>query len=183
MIKTASLSADGLYRYRLDRIWDEDRAIVNFVMLNPSTADADTDDATIRKCIKFAQDWGHGGIIVTNLFAWRATDPRELKALPPQSRGANAQNDSFIANIAELAHLVVCAWGNDGILVGSGTSGFFVPRGGEVLAGLRKNGHGTKLHYLQRNQNGEPKHPLYCKGTLEPTPYEAASQRKPEETP
>jgi hypothetical protein len=171
VIKTAQVSADGLYRHRLDRIWDEQLAIVNFIMLNPSTADADKDDATIRKCVQFAKRWGHGGIIVTNLFAWRATNPEELEKLPNMSRGAGAQNDHVIASIAEMAHVIVCAWGNHGKITGAGSSGTFQPRGREVIDGLRQNGYAKKLHHLELNKSGEPKHPLYCLGSLEPIPY------------
>lgn len=78
MIKSAIISECGKYRYSLSRIWDENKANVLFIMLNPSTADGDVDDPTIRRCIGFAKSWGYGGIYVGNLFAYRATDPKEL---------------------------------------------------------------------------------------------------------
>ena len=76
----AVVSDDGLYRYILTRTWDRSLPALVFCMLNPSTADATVDDPTIRKCIGFAQRLGYGGIIVVNLFAYRATKPRELYA-------------------------------------------------------------------------------------------------------
>ena len=76
---TANISDCGRYRYNLTRMWDSQLPRVLFVMLNPSTADAYQDDPTIRKCIGFAKRWGCGSIEVVNLFAWRATDPRDLK--------------------------------------------------------------------------------------------------------
>jgi hypothetical protein len=75
----ATLSDCGRYRYRLWRRW-ADGPTVLFVMLNPSTADADVDDPTIRRCIGFARSWGAGALEVVNLYAWRATQPAELKA-------------------------------------------------------------------------------------------------------
>ena len=79
MIKSAEISPCGLYRYSLTRKWEAWKGTVNFIMLNPSTADAQEDDPTIRRCIGFAKAWGYGGIVVTNLFAYRATNPKELK--------------------------------------------------------------------------------------------------------
>jgi len=74
----AVISSCGTYRYSLHRIWDDSRPVAVFVMLNPSTADADRDDPTIRKCVGFARSWKCGGIRVVNLFAYRATKPRDL---------------------------------------------------------------------------------------------------------
>jgi hypothetical protein len=76
--RAAVLSECGRYRYVLTRTWDHDLAACAFIGLNPSTADAHEDDPTIRRCIRFARDWGHGGLIMLNLFAWRSTDPRGL---------------------------------------------------------------------------------------------------------
>src|SRR5271154_3410516 len=78
MISTADISEDGLYRYWLTRTWDPTKPVLNWIMLNPSTADANKDDATIRRCMNFAKHWHYGGIAVYNLFAFRATDPKVL---------------------------------------------------------------------------------------------------------
>ena len=80
MIRGAELSNCGRYRHALWRIWDENKQHLVFCMLNPSTADAEEDDPTIRKCVGFATRAGYGGIVVVNLFDWRATDPKELTA-------------------------------------------------------------------------------------------------------
>ena len=69
--RNAELSACGKYRYRLSRIWDDKKPLVLFIMLNPSTADAEQDDPTIRRCIAFAKNWGYGGFMAGNLFAFR----------------------------------------------------------------------------------------------------------------
>jgi hypothetical protein len=82
----ALLSGDGRYRYRLWRLWNDQLPIMAWVLLNPSTADADIDDQTVKKCIGFAKTNGHGGIIVVNVFAWRARDPRELRQVPGPGR-------------------------------------------------------------------------------------------------
>lgn len=75
----ADISACGAYRYRLDRLGALlGRGAVNFVMLNPSTADAEQDDPTIRRCLGYAFRWGFARLIVTNLYALRSTDPRAL---------------------------------------------------------------------------------------------------------
>jgi hypothetical protein len=78
MKKDAKLSDDKLYRYQLSRIWDETKPKVLFIMLNPSTADADVDDPTIRRVINFAKSWNYGGVYVVNLYAFRSTDPKGL---------------------------------------------------------------------------------------------------------
>ena len=83
--RSAVISPDGLYRYRLDRWWGPESEGMGsnrmpFMMLNPSTADADEDDRTIRRCIGFAHREGCNGITVVNIGAYRATDPDEWAA-------------------------------------------------------------------------------------------------------
>jgi hypothetical protein len=75
----ALLSECGQYRYRLWRLWDALAPVMVWVLLNPSTADADTDDPTVRKCVGFARAHRYGGVVLVNLFAWRATDPKQLR--------------------------------------------------------------------------------------------------------
>ena len=143
----AVLSADGLYRYRLWRIWDDLRPLMVWVMLNPSTADADVDDPTIRKCMSFAKAHRHGGIIVVNLFAWRATDP---KALPTVTDPIGPENDEHIhwAVKAPLMATVVAAWG---------ANKFAAKRAARVKTMIR--GYGRPLHCFR--QTATPWHPLY----------------------
>lgn len=108
----AVLSGDGQYRYRLWRIWDDLAPIMVWVLLNPSTADADVDDPTLRKCIGFARAHKHGGVILVNLFAYRATNPKEL---PKVSDPVGPENDQHLlwAVNAPILATVVAAWGAD----------------------------------------------------------------------
>jgi len=159
--KSAVISNCQKYRYSLTRVWDDNKERVLFIMLNPSTADANTDDPTIRRCIGFAKDWGYGGIYVINLFALRATNPKELLNAPDV---VGDENEKWFKRMSALAHLVVCAWGN-----------------GDIVDKLLKQlNHAWKplthiskpLHYIQLSNDGIPKHPLYLPKNLTPKPYE-----------
>jgi hypothetical protein len=109
MKRSAVISDCGAFRYRLTRNWTDDTAsVLLFVMLNPSTADADIDDPTIRKCIGFAKRLGYGGIEVVNLYAYRATDPKELKAAGYQ---LGPDNDRHTMAAIRRAANVALAWG------------------------------------------------------------------------
>jgi hypothetical protein len=131
--------------------------VANFLMLNPSTADEFRLDPSCTRARRFAERWGFGALVVTNLFAWRATDPQEMKAArDPVGRG----NDRAILAAARGAALVVCAWGNHGGFGG---------RSQEVLRLLLKSK--LPLHVLRINGSGEPAHPLYLPGTLRPGPW------------
>lgn len=99
------------HRYRLERRWLGNGKIVNFVMLNPSTADDIFDDPTIRKCIGYAKSWGYSELTVTNLFAFRATDPKELKKVDSLRAVGGDANNLQIALEAVRADIVCCAWG------------------------------------------------------------------------
>lgn len=149
--KGADLSEDGLYRYKLWRIWDRSLPVCVWVMLNPSTADAEKDDATIRRCIGFAKQWGYGGIVVINVFALRATNPAELASAqdPVGPRNDDVIETSITQALQDQNALVVAAWG-----------GSFPPsqfgRVDLVRRALRR--HGAKC--LGRTRAGEPKHPV-----------------------
>lgn len=105
---SAILSEDGKYRYCLTRVWDAEKPLLYFVMLNPSTADGDDDDPTIKKCVGFAKLNKFGGIMVFNLFALRATEPREMFLWREQAIGY--ENDEHLMKIPRGA-TVCCAWG------------------------------------------------------------------------
>lgn len=108
MNKAAILSDDGRYRYLLERQWDE-RPRMAWCMLNPSTADANIDDQTIKRCIGFAKREGFGGIIVVNLMAFRATSPAVCFA---QDDPYGPLNDEYLRIAANrTAKGIVCAWG------------------------------------------------------------------------
>lgn len=164
--KGAVLSRNGLYRFRLWRRWSNDGSPVNvdndavFIMLNPSTADHLHDDATIRRCVAFAKDWGCTGINVVNLFAYRTRDPSVLKS-SPRCQVEHEDNDSFILGAHQKSAITVCAWGAHGNLHG---------RDQEVLKFLRATN--KPLHYLALTKNNLPKHPLYLRKDLKPQPFE-----------
>lgn len=153
----ACVSACGLYRYWLTRVWDEALPQVCWVMLNPSTADATEDDPTVRRCLGFARSWGCGGIAVVNLFAFRATDPRALRRAKAP---VGPENDRHIAEQAE-GRRVVAAWG---------TGGNYLGRDREVLTLLRVLGRPVEC--LRLSAGGHPCHPLYLPASLRPVAWE-----------
>jgi len=112
MKKSAKFSECMKYRYSLTRIWNDDTfsaPLLVFVGLNPSTADAEKDDPTIRRCIGFAKDWGYRGIVMLNIFAYRATNPREIKDVPDK---IGKYNDVFLNNFAgDNNYDVIFCWG------------------------------------------------------------------------
>lgn len=146
-----------VYRYELRRVWDASLGLVCWVMLNPSTADADEDDPTIRRCMAFARAWGYGGIVVRNLFALRATDPRELRRHP---HPVGPRNDRFLLARPASVAVTVAAWGADPAAWGRA----------EVVRCLMA-ATGTELWCLGTNLDGSPKHPLYIKSTTCLTPF------------
>jgi hypothetical protein len=153
----ATFSACRRWRYLLWRRWDEGKPVANFLMLNPSTADELQLDPSCSRARDYAERWGYGALIVTNLFAWRATDPEVMKAAPePVGRS----NNQAILRAARQCGVVLCAWGNQGAHLG---------RAATVAANLR--GAGVPLHALKFTGQGEPAHPLYLPGKLHPVPW------------
>jgi len=111
----AEISTCGLYRYRLWRTWDAaNPSRVAFIMLNPSTADATANDPTLRRCIDFAQRWGHGGLEVVNLFPFRAADPKEMLRQSREVAVGGPENEEAIRGAVRRCHLLVAAWGTKG---------------------------------------------------------------------
>lgn len=109
MIRSAEISQCGRFRWTLRREWDSAQPEqVAWIMLNPSTADAEVDDPTIRRCVGFSRDWGFGSLVVVNLFAYRTAYPRELRAA---GFPVGERNDEVIRGAARGASLVVAAWG------------------------------------------------------------------------
>jgi hypothetical protein len=154
---------EGEYRYWLTREWEPGKIKMAFIMLNPSTADAEVDDPTIRRCMGFARRDRWGGIVVMNLFAFRATSPADMKR-----KGAGAvgpKNDWWLKSLAEARAggngPVVCAWGAHGSHLGQDKA---------VLAILRDAGV-TPLQ-LGLTASGAPRHPLYLRSDapLQPMP-------------
>jgi hypothetical protein len=148
------------WRYLLWRCWEESKPVANFLMLNPSTADEFQLDPSCTRARNYAEQWGYGAVIITNIFGWRATDPGEMKSVKdPVGRG----NDRAIVEAARDAKLVVCAWGNHGLHLG---------RSQRVVELLRREKVG--LNFLRMNGQGEPAHPLYLPGNLKPTRWSPA---------
>ena len=157
MKSDAVISPCGMYRYRLSRTWGEAKAAA-FIMLNPSTADASEDDPTIRRCIGFAKSWGGGGLVVVNLFAFRATSPKDLiKAADPIGPG----NHDYIFEAVYSQDIAVCAWG---------TKGDFMNQNNEVVRYIR-SGSDVPLACLGVTKDGHPRHPLYLPKDAERHPY------------
>jgi len=146
-IADAGLSEDGKYRYWLTRKWDS-RPLITFIMLNPSTADAQNDDPTIRRCMDFAERDGAGGIAVVNLFALRATNPKELHKHPAPIGPMNNHN---ILLWSTGVSKVILAWGAGGNY------------GGRAKAVLFLLGKSKNLYTLGATKNGMPRHPLYVR--------------------
>lgn len=143
----AEISDDGRYRYSLTRVWD-DGDTVAFIGLNPSTADAMKDDPTIRRCVGFAQRWGFGGLVMLNLFAFRATDPKEM--VKQVGAAIGPENDKHLTQWAKVCPVMVAAWG---------TQGAFFTRNKQVVSLIV--GAGMSLHCFGKTDLGFPKHPLY----------------------
>ncbi len=124
-----------------------------FVGLNPSAADATVDDPTSRRCIAFAQAWGYDALCMTNLFAWRATRPADMKV---QADPVGPLNDMTLQETARNASVIVAAWGVHGSHRG---------RDGEVRQMV------PGLACLRLTMDGAPAHPLYLPASLKPTPW------------
>ena len=146
-LKRAVISDCNKYRYELHRTWDKDKKKVLFIMLNPSTACGVSDDLTTIRCINFAKKWGYGGIMIGNIYPFRAKRPKDLRKWLKEHNGvgmANWENEDHVHQMAEQADLIVCAWGcnyKEGI-----------PDWVEELG---------DLHYLELCDDGiTPKHPL-----------------------
>jgi hypothetical protein len=153
--RSAVFSPCRVYRYSLWRRWSAgDYAM--FIGLNPSTADETNDDPTVRRCINFARSWGYGALCMTNIFAFRATDPADMKMVgDPVGPG----NDDALNRLASGAGVVVAAWGVHGTHHG---------RHSAVRAML------PTLHFLRLTKDGHPGHPLYLQASLRPTRWTSA---------
>lgn len=151
----ATISPCGLYRYVLRRQWGP-RPPVNFILLNPSTADAIKPDPTMTRCVNYARAWDKDGIVITNLFAFRSSEPRDLRsALDP----IGPQNDLDLITSAHNSCLIVCGWGADP---------FAEDQACKVKGMLRERGYANKTHVLRLTKSGAPGHPLYLPKNLTP---------------
>ena len=143
------------YRYALTRVWDEDARRVLFVMLNPSKANEIANDPTVERCERRARTLGYGAFQVTNIFAWRDTDPKNMrKAKSP----VGPANEATLIAGADWADDIVAAWGAHGDHLGQG-----------VAMGDLLHGTGKPLFHLGLTKAGHPKHPLYIGYATQPT--------------
>lgn len=168
---TAVFSPDRTYRYLLTRDWGLAPRLV-VLMLNPSVADADVDDPTIARVIRFAMREGCGGLVVLNLFALRATDPAELARTADP---VGPDNDAMLDVVtADRAQPVVIAWGAIAYRPAHRS------RTNTVTERLRARG--VPLRCLGRTRGGHPRHPLYLPATAPLTPWQPlATQGKTED--
>lgn len=154
----ATFSPCGEYRYHLWRTWAPGPRVL-WIMLNPSEADANKDDPTIRRCLGYARAWGFGGIEVVNLYAHRTPYPN-LLLRPHLSDPVGPENDAHILKALPEAGIIVAAWGSS--------------KAAKLRAGhVRSLLDGVPVHALAINKDGNPKHPLYCRKDLTPTRLES----------
>lgn len=165
MERKTLFSPDRVYRYTLWREWPGDfwfdeitkgepgygrrDEYVQFIGLNPSTADEKKDDPTVRKCINFAKRWGFGAMCMTNLFAFRATDPKVMKQYPEP---VGPDNDKWLVEIAKSSGAIIAAWGTNGVHQGRD-------------AAVKKLIPG--MWCLRKTQHGHPEHPCYITYDIE----------------
>jgi len=146
----AVISDCGKYRYLLRRAWDHAKPRALLIMLNPSTADARQDDATIRSCVRLLTGLGYGSMEVVNLMAWRATNPKDIPDKPSMAMGGD--NPRVIEAAVSRCDVVICAWG------------------AHPYAARFKNGvldiiqlSRPAAYCFGKTKAGAPKHPLYIK--------------------
>jgi len=152
--KGALFSPCRTYRYLLWRTWDPSKPPAMFLGLNPSTATEEIDDPTVRRCIQYAFMWGYGSLWMANIFSFRATDPKEMKAA---SEPIGQDNDRKLKCAANWAGVIVAAWGNHGEHLNR------AEQVEQMLAG--------RLSCLTVTGGGHPGHPLYLKKDLKPVEY------------
>jgi len=153
----AIFDVNGRYRYSLWRAWSPYYPRIVFVLLNPSTADEQRNDPTIRRCIGFARAWHFGSMEVVNLFAYLATDYRELfKVSDPIGQG----NNRFLLQAVERCSTVVLGWG---------TRGTFLSRDRQVIQMFVRK---KDVYCLGLTKDGQPRHPLYIQGDTNLEPFD-----------
>lgn len=161
MERIAVLSDDGRYRFRLDRWWG-DGPRVAWIMLNPSTADAEVDDPTIRRCIAFTRSWGYDGLTVVNLYPLRATDPKALRGFEGiASEACAVRNGDEVGRAVADAAITVAAWGVHGAMDGIG----------DWMRSVIHQSSSRPLYHLGLTKDGHPRHPLYVRGDTAPIPW------------
>lgn len=149
----AKFSKCRKYRYALWRTWDVSKPDAMFIGLNPATADENDNDNTVSRCISYAEDWGYGGLVMANIFAFCTKDPDVMKAAKDP---VGPENDRWLKQLYPDAGIVIAAWGNDGA---------YLARSKEVVEMF------PDLKCLKVNVTGEPAHPLYQPRVAIPVEY------------
>lgn len=161
---SAIISASGTYRYRLDREWEPDDGLVVWIMLNPSTADAEQDDPTIRRCLGFSREWGYGALRVVNLYAFRTSSPSTLRAAERNGTDVVGMlNDVHLCTAMKDTSICIAAWGANGL------------RRQERTIQLARD-VGVALHCLAFTAKGCPRHPLYLPADSHPVYFGGADR-------
>lgn len=154
---TAVYSDCEHYRYALTRTWDPAGKRVLFVMLNPSKATEVQNDPTVERCERRARALGFGAFQVTNIFAWRETDPHKMRKV---TAPVGPDNDAILREGSAWADQIIAAWG---------THGAHLNRGSAVARLLQRTG--KPLTTLGLTKQGHPKHPLYISYSQQPVPW------------
>lgn len=158
----AQFSPCRQYRYALWRIWDESLPLVMFIGLNPSTANENENDPTIKSVCRIAANNGYGGVYMMNCFPYVSTDPKQMLLCQPKSKEWSL-NNLWLMDIGQTCKDVVFAWGNFDVVKEMGRD--------KQLSALFPNA--KALHI---NKNGSPKHPLYCKSETKFIPFIQSNQ-------
>ena len=168
MTSSAVIDPTGRYRYSLTRHWGPGPGpLVCWVMLNPSTADADRNDPTITRCIALSTAWGFRGLVVVNLFGWRATKPADLMNAP---NPVGPENDQAIRRALRDGNVlqVIAAWG------AHADRDWIAHRVTVVTHLLRHEADlrfRCELSHIGLTKGGHPRHPLYVRGDVLPQPW------------
>jgi hypothetical protein len=157
-LKGAHFSPCREYRYALWRKWDNRLPLIMFIGLNPSTANENDDDPTIRRVVDFAKRWAYGGVYMMNCFPLVSTKPARLKEFYNSDEHSmqDIENMRWLLNISKRCNDIIFAWGNFKE----------AKERGQALACYFKNARA-----LQINKNGTPKHPLYVPGDIIPVKF------------
>jgi len=149
-----------LYRYFLKIVWDSGKPRQVFIGLNPSTADENSDDPTVRRWLGFAKDWGMGGVVILNAYAFRSTDWTRLRYPATVEDPVGPDNDFWIEQvIAPTGPRPIACWGQNASKIRDGKRGEYL---------VNKFG---PFDCLGQNADGSPCHPLYLRKDTEPRPW------------